>query len=220
MAKTAEATTAPDDAPKIVQLRRLEEVTVPILVEGVTPVIPHRWSQKSIRMMADKQQQTGKGTVRKREPKNPDQEAEDSCYWLPSLEGDGKDPALPAVSFKAAMVGACRFFEGMTMTQAKLLFYVEGEGPDQLVRLTFGEQVRREDTPRNAGGVPDLRYRYAFHPWSATVRVRYMPSMIDASSVVTLLDAAGHGGVGDWRPSSPKSTTGTFGQFRVSGEES
>lgn len=201
-----------EDAPKIVQLRRLSEQMVPIEIEGVTPVIPHRWSEKSIRMMAEKQQQIGARP--KREAKNPEQDAYDSCYWL------GEDPAIPAVSFKAAMVGACRFFEGLTMTQAKLLFYVVGEGSDQLVRLSYGEKVMREDTPRNASGTPDLRYRYAFLPWSATVRVKFVPSMIDVSSVVTLLDAAGHGGVGDWRPSSPKSNTGTYGQFRVIGGES
>lgn len=190
----------------VIALRRLADEVIVVDIEGKTPVIPHKWSEKAIRMMADKQAQRG---VRvKHEAKDPETEARDSCYWL-----DGS-PAIPAVSFKACMVGACRFFEEPTMTLAKLLLYVEGEGPDQLVKFK-GEPTLRTDTPRNANGVADLRYRYAFFPWSTTLRIHYVPTVINRESVLALLDAGGRGGVGDWRPSSPKSTTGTFGQFQV-----
>ena len=64
-------------------------------------------------------------------------------------------------------------------------------------------------------GVADLRYRYSFFPWSADLRIRFLPSVLTQDSVLALLDAAGYGGVGDWRPSAPKSATGTFGQFEV-----
>jgi hypothetical protein len=203
--------------PKIVQLRRIEDMVLVANIEGVTPVIPHRWSEKALRMMRDKQTSTGASARTRKEPKNPEQEAQDSCYWLDVKNDDGEvitKGAVPATAFKAAMVGACRFYEGITMTQAKLLFYVEGEGPDQLVALD-GEPVMREDTPRNSGGVADLRYRMMFSPWAAQLRIHFLPSIIGPDSVMALLDAAGKGGVGDWRPSSPKSATGTFGQFRV-----
>lgn len=205
--------------PKIVQLRRIEDVVLTADIEGITPVIPHRWSEKALRMMRDKQMSEA-GTARARkEPKNPQQEAHDSCYWLDVKRDDGEvvtTPAIPATAFKAAMVGACRFFEGITMVQAKLLFYVEGGGADQLVPIN-GEGTMREDTPRNSGGTADLRYRMQFWPWSAKLRIHFLPSMIGPDSVMALLDAAGKGGVGDWRPSSPKSATGTYGQFRVIG---
>lgn len=193
---------------KIIRLRRIEDEVLIVPITGTTPVIPHKWSEKSIRLMADKMQAEAGAPRAKRKPKKPDEEAHDSCYWL------GDEGAIPAVSFKAAMVGACRFFDGLTMTMAKLLFYVEGEGPEQLVAVGT-ERQQREDTPRNVGGVPDLRYRYQFWPWQATLRIHFLPSMIDADSVTALLDMAGKGGVGDWRPSSPKSATGSYGQFRV-----
>lgn len=199
-----------------IELRRLEEGVVTVEVEGKTPVIPHRWSEKAIRMMADKQ--SGIGVKAKREPKDPEQEAHDSCYWIDVEDEAGggivTKAGIPATAFKAAMVGACRFFEGLTMTQAKLLFYVEGIGKDQLVPID-GKGEMRTDTPRNATGVADLRYRYAFYPWSAKLTIRFLPSVITHNSVLALLDGAGRGGVGDWRPSAPKSATGTFGQFRV-----
>jgi hypothetical protein len=197
-------------APKIVRLRRIEDMVLVARITGATPVIPHKWSEKSIRQMADKQQAEAGAARPRRLPKNPEEEALDSCYWL---DDQG---AIPAVSFKAAMVGACRFFDGLTMTLAKLLFYVEGEGPEQLVPVgDKSNGTMREDTPRNSSGTPDLRYRYQFWPWQAELRVHYLPSMIDVDSVIALLDAAGKGGVGDWRPSSPKSSTGSYGQFRV-----
>jgi hypothetical protein len=227
--------------PKIVQLRRIEDLVLAADIEGVTPVIPHRWSEKSLRMMRDKQMSATSAPRARKEPKNPEEEAHDSCYWLTVVKaeqgyvtvsetGDGRiygsdgiyyeglpvetKGAIPATAFKAAMVGACRFYEGITMTQAKLLFYVEGEGPDQLVPIE-GEPVMREDTPRNSGGTADLRYRMQFWPWSARLLIHFLPSMIGPDSVYALLDAAGKGGVGDWRPSSPKSATGTYGQFRL-----
>ena len=202
---------ATDDAvviPKISALRRIEDMVLIARIEGTTPVIPHKWSEKAIRQMAAKQQSEDATARQPRKPKNPEQEAIDSCYWI---DGQG---AIPAVSFKAAMVGACRFFDGITMVMAKLLFYVEGYGPEQLVPIG-AEKTMREDTPRNSNGGVDLRYRFQFTPWGAELRVHYLPSMINVDSVIALLDAAGKGGVGDWRPSSPKSSTGSYGQFQV-----
>lgn len=104
MAKSSDTETAP----KIIRLRRIEDMILVARITGTTPVIPHKWSEKSIRQMADKQQAEAGAPRPKRLPKNPEEEALDSCYWL---DDQG---AIPAVSFKAAMVGACRFFDGLT----------------------------------------------------------------------------------------------------------
>jgi hypothetical protein len=206
--RTDDGTVAP------IQLRRLEQAEATFDVRGLTPLIPHRWSEKAKRMMREKQTSPG-GVRARKEAKDPDQDAMDSCYWLPPLEGsENARPGMPATAFKAAMVGACRLFEGISMTQAKSLFYVVGEGDEQLVPIE-GEARVREDTPRNQTGVADLRYRMQFYPWSTTLVVRFTKVAIDADSIAALLDAGGRGGVGDWRPSSPKSHTGTFGQFEV-----
>ena len=183
-----------------------------LIIRGETPVIPHKWSAKAKRLMpgyVDPVTEQAPDKLTKKGDRTPQQEAEDCVYRL----ADGR-PGLPATAFKAAMVGACRFFDKPSMTEAKLLFFVEGEGPEQLVPIE-GEPHMREDMPRNANGVADLRYRTAFWPWSATLTVRYVSSSISAASVAALIDAAGRVGVGDWRPGSPKSGTGTFGQFRI-----
>ena len=187
-------------------LSRLEDAVIEIPIIGLTPVIPHRWSEKAKRMMpGHPESESVKKTKEKRKPK---EEAEACLYHL------DRALALPATGFKAATVGACRFFDKPSMVEAKQLLFIEGEGPEQLVKVT-GRKELREDTPRNANGNADLRYRYYIHEWTATLRVRYTPARITKESVIALVDAGGRGGVGDWRPSAPKSYTGTYGTYRV-----
>lgn len=187
-------------------LTRLEDSIIEIPIVGLTPVIPHRWSEKSKRMMPG---HPDGDTVKKAKGKrNPKEEADACLYKL------GESLALPATGFKAATVGACRFFDKPSMVEAKQLIFIEGAGPEQLVEIT-GKKELREDTPRNANGNADLRYRYYIHGWTAVLRVRYTAARITKESVIALVDAGGRGGVGDWRPSAPKSYTGTYGTFRV-----
>lgn len=209
--RNGSATLDPELNAAPITLRRLEDALIEVAIVGLSPVIPHRWSEKALGLMRAKQ--FGTGVRAAREPKNPEEEAAAATYWLP----DGR-PGMPATAFKAALVDACRFFDGLPMTAARQIVHVDGEGPDQLVPIA-GTLSMREDTPRNSTGVVDLRYRNQINDWSAVLRIRFVPSRIDANSVVALVDAAGRGGVGDWRPSSPKSKTGTFGTWRVSSEE-
>ncbi len=198
----------------VITLTRIKDSVLDLTIEGLTPVIPHRWSEKSKRMMPGWVDiETGKPAdkMAKKGDRNAKEEAESCVYRLTDNR-----PGLPATAIKAAMVSACRFFDKPSMTEAKLLFFVEGEGPDQLVPFEHDEPpILREDTPRNANGGADLRYRYAFFPWRASVRIRFPETNISPDSIVALLDRAGRVGVGDWRPGSPKSSTGTFGQFYV-----
>ena len=207
--KAKPAVTIGEDGESVasVTLIPVKRSTVEVPIVGLTPVIPHKWSEKSLRMM--REAQSGSKTRAKHDPKVPIDEAEAATYRL----DDGR-PGLPATAFKAACVGAARLFTGITMTTLKTAIFVYGEGVDQLVAIE-GEQHLREDTPRNATGVVDLRYRYAFHPWKATLRIEFLTAVVDLDSIFTLVDAAGNGGVGDWRPSAPKSLTGTFGRFEV-----
>jgi len=190
----------------MIVLKRLKDAIIVIPIVGLTPVIPHRWSEKSKRAMPGHPK--GKTEAEKKGKRNPKREAEGCLYQL-----DGQ-LALPATAFKAAIVGACRFYVEPSMVEAKQLIFVEGAGPEQLVPIQ-GTKHLREDTPRNAGGNADLRYRYAIDGWSARLRIHYLASRITRESIIHLVDAAGRGGVGDWRPSAPKSKTGTFGTWRV-----
>lgn len=198
---------ADGDDQRVASLIPIRRETVEIPIFGVSPLIPHKWSEKARGMMRDKQ--TGSKARTLREVKDPVAEAEASLYRLP----DGR-PGMPATAFKAATIGAARLYDGVTMASLKAALFVAGEGEDQLVAID-GEMTMREDTPRNSGGTADLRYRYAFFPWRAKLSLTFIPALIDLDSVVNLVDAGGNGGVGDWRPSAPKSLTGTFGRYEV-----
>lgn len=175
-------------------------------IEGTTPLIVHRFSEKARRQMLEKQMAT---TKQKKAPKDPEADYQASMYRLE----DGR-PGFPAVAFKAAMVGAARQFEGITMTSLKSAVFVLGEGPEQLVPI-IGEPQMREDIVRIAMGTTDLRHRAMFTPWAVELVIEYLPTMITARSLLSLVNSAGFGGVGEWRPSAPKSFTGTYGRFHV-----
>jgi len=189
-----------------IQLTRIVDAIIDIPIVGLTAVIPHRWSEKARAMMPG--HPSGDQVKEKKGKHDPQAEAEACLYKL------DKSLALPATAFKAAITGACRFFDAPTMVEAKQLLFVEGNGAEQLIPIT-GTKELREDLPRNANGNPDLRYRYYINDWKTRLRVRYVPARISRESVIALVDAAGRGGIGDWRPSSPKSYTGTYGTFRV-----
>ena len=121
---------------------------------------------------------------------------------------EAKDPV--------ALFEACRLFDGISMVTAKQMIRVIGFGPDQLVPLILdGPPVMREDTVRVGMGTADLRYRAQYTNWAVDLQIQYVPSQISLDSIVSLVDAGGIGGVGEWRPSSPKGATGSYGTWTV-----
>jgi hypothetical protein len=96
------------------------------------------------------------------------------------------------------------------MTQAKIAIRVLGE----FVPI-IGEPRMREDMVRLETGVADIRYRPGFPEWSAVLPITFNASLLSVKSLIHLVDGAGQGGVGEWRPSAPKSASGSYGTFRV-----
>jgi hypothetical protein len=181
----------------------VETIRVPIV--GLTPLIVHRFSEKAKRQMLEAMQSK---TRKKKEPRDPEADYQAARYRV----DDDRD-GFPATGFKTAIADAARLYEGITMAALKVVIYVRGEGPDQLVPIV-GKPERREDPVRIPGGT-DLRYRPMYWPWSASLLIDYLPSMVTAESVVNLVEAAGFGGIGEWRPSTPKGKSGTYGKFRI-----
>src|SRR5574337_685426 len=81
------------DAAVVISLRRLEVISLSVEIEGLTPLIPHRWSEKSLNQLREKQ--FGKTARSAREPKNPQEDAHQATYWVE--EGV---PGMPATAFK------------------------------------------------------------------------------------------------------------------------
>lgn len=196
------------------------EITVPkidvrqmeILLVGDSPLICHAWSKKSTQQMLDKQMKKAKTA---KEAKDPDQDFRDSLYHHP----DG-GYGFPCVAFKSAAVSACRFADGIKMTEARGAFHVVGEfakvlGPEPKKRtdaLPLGQPKMREDMVRIGMGTADIRYRGQFMPWRLNLLVSYNASALSTEQIINLFNLAGFGvGVGEWRPER----NGSYGRFHV-----
>lgn len=188
---------APIVIPKI-DVRQLD-----ITLIGDSPLICHRWSEKARKEMLDKQMKKAKTA---KDAKDPKADYEASLY---KIEGGGF--GFPCVGFKAAAVGACRFSDGMKMTEARGAFHVVGE----LAKIE-GEPRMREDMVRIAMGTADIRFRGEFPTWRTTIRISFNASAISPEQIVNLFNLAGFGvGVGEWRPEKD----GSYGRFHVATDE-
>ena len=201
-AQTVEVPTFDDSEIASITIPQLETHTVHIPIVGLSPLIQHAWAPKSIAAIL--KGMGPKSDIKpKREPKNPQAEFEAAKYLLE----DGT-PGHPCVAFKAATVNACSLYgKDVTKVSMKTALFFHGEGPQMLVPLEFDECVMREDTPRVGMGSIDLRYRPAYHGWKCVLKVDFMPHVINLNSVLAIVQAGGLGGVGEWRPSSPKSNS-------------
>lgn len=176
--------------------------TMSVTVIGDSPLICHRWSEKAKAMMRDKQMKKAR---QGREAKDPEADFKASLYPYPA-GGYG----FPTIAFKAAAVGACRFVDGIKMTEVRGAFRIL----DELVKIE-GEPVMREDITRVGMGVADLRYRGEFKAWRAKLQIQFNGNAMSAEQIVNLLNTAGFGvGVGEWRPER----NGQNGCFHVASE--
>jgi hypothetical protein len=167
---------------------------------GDSPLICHAWSAKAKREMLDKQMKKAKAA---KEAKDPEDDYQQSLYHC-----QGGAYGFPAVAFKSAAVGACRFVDGIKMTEARGAFHIIAE-----MLPIDGEPNMREDLVRIGMGTADIRYRGEFKRWSVCVPIRYNAAVLSAEQIVNLFDTAGFGvGVGEWRPEKD----GSYGMFHVS----
>jgi hypothetical protein len=170
-----------------------------IRIVGDSALISHKWSEKAKKEMLDKQMKKAKTA---KTAKDPERDYRDSLYDHPE-GGYG----FPCVAFKASAVGACRFSDGIKMTEARGAFHVVGE-----LAKVIGTPTMREDMVRVGMGTADIRYRGEFKQWQTALVVSYNGDALSPEQIVNLFNVAGFGvGVGEWRPEKD----GSYGRFHV-----
>lgn len=131
--------------------------------------------------------------------------------FLGSLYLDGGKPCIPAEAIEAAIVkGASKEKRGpaakagvLVERNAALVY----DGPTDPAALWADERFRLR-VPVKVGQARVMRTRPRFDGWSATLDVRYLPTLVNERDLGTFLVAAGEQvGIGDWRP--------RFGRFTV-----
>lgn len=185
-----------------INLPRLNLQMMHVKLVGDSALICHAWSKKAKQQMLDKQMKKAKAG---REAKDPEQDFQDSLYPL-----ENGSFGFPAVAFKAAAVSACRYADGLKMTEARGAFHILGE----MIEID-GEPTPREDMVRVGMGTADIRFRGEFKKWSAVLPLRINTLALSVEQVVNLFNLAGFGvGVGEWRPEKD----GSYGMFHVASE--
>lgn len=199
-----------------IKLVRMGRSQTTIRIEGTAPFISGRFSAKAQQQMLDRQ----RGIANAKQPKVPEEGFRESLHVLAGEERYG----YPATGFKGALVSASRYFSGVTAVQLREVIFVNGEsGKDPfrdpgLFVPVEGKPRMREDYVRITG-TADIRHRAEFWPWSADLEIIWVRQILKLESLVALVDAAGLGGIGEWRPSSKTSKTGMFGTFKVTDDQ-
>lgn len=191
-----------------IEISRIGTETIRVPVIGTMPLIVHNFSAKAKRQMLDAQQ----GRKNPKESRDPQAEYEAAFYR--TKDGYG----FPVTAFKAATVGAARFYgKDVAQTQLRQFIFMRGEisdrDPQALVEI-IGEPRMREDVVRLGGPSrsADLRYRPEFPNWTTVLEVTYVKSSLSRDSLLSLIDAGGMGvGVGEWRPEKK----GEFGTYAI-----
>jgi hypothetical protein len=196
---------AATDAQVVISRIGTETLRVPIL--GTAPLIVHRFSEKAKRQMLDAMQ----GRKTPKQNKDPDAEYEAAFYRT-----DEGGYGFPVIAFKAATVGAARFYgKAVSMTALRQFVFMDGpfsKAAGQKLAPITGTPHMREDVTRVGMGGTDLRYRPEFTEWSTEIEVTYVKTMLTRDSVLSLIEAGGMGiGVGEWRPERK----GDFGTYTV-----
>lgn len=214
-----------------VRLPAMHIMNVQIPIIGVTSLLVLRFSEKARNMMLGKQMGEAKAG---KEPKDP------LALFKESYYADKEGFIFPSVCFKAAGVNCANDIEEK-QTEMRRAFFVLGDW----VRIE-AEPLRRVDWSewdhkyakdlewehehgcsmvhamvRNASGVADIRFRACFPQWKATLPIEFNEAIISLEKLMMLMTVAGFGnGVGEWRPASKESKTGTHGRWRLANDDS
>lgn len=191
---------APSKQIHIPQFRR---AFIEARIQGMTPLICHRYSE---RVMEEMQKAQGGAAKTKKAPRDPEREFQEAQYRLP----DGQH-AFPAIGIKKAMVLAGQRFGDEKGTELYGAFTIPGEF---LPLEIAGEPRMRTDRVVLSGAsrTASLAYRPEYSPWAIVVPIRFNATFISMDQVINLLTMAGESvGIGDWRVDKK----GNFGTWEV-----
>jgi hypothetical protein len=196
-----------EGSPKKVDLMAFKIRSVTVDIEGISPLVTHKFSEKAQKMIEDKQ--GGKAKNAKHDARDPKEEMESAKHKSP-LGFDG----FPAAGFKAAMIRGAKN-TGMVMKDTQTSFFIKADCEEtQLVKI-YGNSRMRTDMVRVGMGSADIRYRPEYLNWSAKLTIEYNEGVLSLDQVFQIIQAGGYGcGIGEMRPEKGKFS---FGRFKIKG---
>lgn len=192
---------------------------VSFTIEGVEPLVQNKFSKKAQEQIEATQRA---GSTARKGNKREAKDFEGNYKQAQHISADGWS-GIPASSFRAGMVSACRTVN-FKMTLAKLSIFVIADGVEEdgtpLVKITKGEPKMVIHPVRNDSGVIDLRARAMFDPgWRAKVMVEFDGDQFTPTDVANLIARMGlQVGLGEGRPDSKDSVGMGWGRFIIVNE--
>lgn len=185
-------------------LRPIRRQRVTFRIKGLSPLIHHKWSEKSKEMMRYKH--AGKKT-KSREVRDPKQEGIDATHYTE----DGKY-GIFAGAVKRSIINAAHKDIGIEKTLVRKSLFVVCDDRNNVIPMDCDEPVIQEDVVRVGQGSTDLRYRPYFYKWAADITCEIDAEMLRVDDLLTLVDRAGFGvGLHEFRPEK----SGDFGRFQI-----
>ena len=192
----------------VVLLKPMNTQRLLVQIEGTSPLIQHKWSEKALRQMREKQ---GGRKTKNREVRDPESEAVAATYFT-----NHGDYGLPVTALKKSIIGAAHKDIGIEKTLVRKAIFIICDDKNDCLPMQCDEPIVREDTVRVGAGSADLRYRPEFRKWAIDFEIEIDADLLQPSDVFNLIDRAGFGvGVGEWRPEKG----GDNGRFRVKRKE-
>lgn len=190
----------------VVVVERVNTEAVSVVLLGTTPLIMNRMSEKVRQGLLSPRTLTApeKRSTLKHDPLG---EYRGSMYTTTAEE---TLLGFPASGVKKAMMTAALDLPGARKAQIGRLVYVMGiDLPVYGVPQLFMSVTRSADMSHT----PDIRTRAILPQWAMPVMVSYVSPLMNATSIINLLVAAGiTAGIGDWRA---EKGAGTYGSFEV-----
>jgi len=212
----------------LVEIRPIEIQKVKVHIEGDTPLIMHKWSEKAKKMMLDAQM--GVAKTKKKDPKNPVEDFITSLYWISeepkemTMEAfdeavkNGARFGFPVSAFKQCAISAS-YRQGYTKDKMSLrgVFFIDEDAlstdGSSVIEIKYKDVIMREDMVKIGMGTADIRYRGELRDWSADLTISFNKNgQYSLEDIINILNAGGFVcGVGEWRPEKD----GRNGMFHV-----
>jgi hypothetical protein len=206
----------------VVQITPPNIQTAAFTIEGLTPLVQHRFSVKAKQGMIEKVEEGSKPSKGKNKHAATDTDDIYNAARYISTEGwDGFNVS----AIRCAIIRACSLVN-FKMTLAKLSVWVLADGRDKfepefgLIRI-YGKPRKLESVVRvPSTGASMVAFRPIYDEWKAKIRLQFDADQFSLSDVTNLLARAGaQVGIGEGRNSSPDSAGMGWGSFHIVNEK-
>lgn len=212
---------------EVMQMQPIVMNRVFVTIEGITPLLIHRFDPKAERMMLEAQKQSTEDKTKKREAKNEWADLIGATYWLDDKEPikmtkeafnaaveAGAKTGFPITGVKQAAISAAYRKKWVpNQMELRATMFLEGLDRAEMITIQGKPEMKIDHVRIGAGKTADIRIRPIYREWEASFILEYDANGgWSLSNLINIINAGGmFVGIGEWRPEKD----GDFGRFKV-----